>query len=157
VVSPRNPLKKEDGLAPDLDRLRMVEIAVSEELGGLPVRVCDVEFGLPRPSYTVDTLEVLEERFSGNEFSLLVGADIIPEIDRWKEYEKLLANYRFYVYPRQSIALDNCMQNIVYLQYAPVLDFSSTDVRRAVVAGGDISGMVSPGVADYIAENGLWS
>lgn len=157
VVSPQNPLKSADSLVGDLDRLRMVEIAAYEQLGGLPVKVSDVEFGLPKPSYTIDTLNILEDRYPHNSFSLLTGADIMKEIDRWREHESLLARYKFYVYPREGSCTLGRGDNIYFLDNAPVFEYSSTDVRRCLHEGGDISGMVSPGVEEYISEKRLWT
>lgn len=157
VVSPRNPLKSADSLVGDLDRLRMVEIAVHEQLGGLPVKVSDVEFGLPKPSYTINTLNILEERCPDNSFSLLTGADIMEEIDRWREHESLLARYKFYVYPREGSCTLGRGGNVYFLDNAPVFEYSSTDVRRCLHEGGNISGMVSPGVEEYISEKRLWT
>lgn len=149
VVSPQNPLR--DDLAPEEDRLAMVQIAVEEQSAGLPVRVSDVEFVLPRPSYTIDTLRFLEREHPGVEFAVLAGADIAEQLPRWKEYERLVSDYRFYFYPRDGYSLPDGV-----LDAAPRWDFSSTDVRRTLTDGGDISGMVSPGVADYIEKQGLW-
>lgn len=157
VVSPQNPLKPENILAGDLDRLRMTEIAVSEKLAGLDAKVSDVEFGLPRPSYTIDTLRYLDDNYPGNSFSLLVGADIIPQLERWKDYETIIQKYKLYVYPRKSFTLTEPPYNAVSLADAPLFKCSSTDVRGAVEAGRDISNMVASGVRDYIAENKLWT
>lgn len=157
VVSPRNPLKSVRSLAGDLDRLRMVEIAVHEQLGDLPVKVSDVEFGLPKPSYTINTLNTLEERYPDNSFSLLTGADIMEEIDRWREHESLLARYKFYVYPREGYCTLGRGNNIYLLDNAPVFQFSSTDIRGRLHQGVDISAMVSPGVCEYISEKRLWT
>lgn len=157
VVSPRNPLKSESNLACDADRLAMVEIAVKEMLAGLNVRISDVEFGLPRPSYTIDTLHFLKTEFPDHTFSLLVGADIIPQINKWKDCKTLLDKYKFYVYPRDGSALNKLPQNAVYLKDAPLCRFSSTDIREAISKGEDISNMVAPGVKDYIVAKNLWT
>lgn len=156
VVSPRNPLKSENILAGDLDRLRMTEIAVSEQLAGLDARVSDVEFGLPRPSYTIDTLRHLDINYPDNTFSLLAGADIVPQLAKWKEHEALVGKYKLYVYPRECFTLNESPQNAVLLKDAPLFGFSSTDVRKAIQEGRDVSNMVAAGVIDYIAENNIW-
>jgi nicotinate-nucleotide adenylyltransferase len=145
VVSPRNPLR--DDLAPEDDRLAMTRIAVAEQLAGLPVRVSDVEFALPRPSYTIDTLRHLQRENQGVEFAVLAGADIERQLPQWKEYERLVADYRFYFYPREGYPSQGG---------APLLDFSSTDVRRTLLAGGDVGTMVARGVEEYIYAHKLW-
>lgn len=156
VVSPRNPLKPQNMLAGDLDRLRMTELAVNEQMKGMNVRVSDVEFGLPRPSYTIDTLRHLQRQFPEHTFSILTGADILPNIGKWKESEALTSQYKFYVYPRDGFTLDKTPSYAVYLNDAPLVNFSSTDVRTAVEAGQDISDMVADEVGNYIKENKLW-
>ena len=156
VVSPSNPLKDSAELVPDTDRLHMAEIAVGEQLAGLGVRVSDVEFGLPKPSYTIDTLRYLSAKYPDSRFSLLTGADIMEEIDRWKDHEELLRDYDIYVYPREGYSLDKYADKVVYLDHAPKWDYSSTDIREALREGRDVSGMVAPGVLNYIEERGLW-
>lgn len=156
VVSPKNPLKESAELAPDADRLRMAEIAVSEQLKGLNVRVSDVEFGLPKPSYTIDTLRYLAGRYPGDTFALLGGADIMEEIERWKDYEELLRDYKIYVYPREGYSPGGYADRVTLLADAPRWDYSSTDVREALRDGRDAGGMLAPGVLQYIKERGLW-
>ncbi|MDL2320168.1 nicotinate (nicotinamide) nucleotide adenylyltransferase [Alistipes sp. OttesenSCG-928-B03] len=157
VVSPQNPLKERAELAADADRLKMAEIAVAETLPGGRVRVCDVEFHMPRPSYTIDTLRELGRQHPDDEFALLTGTDIMHEFDRWKEHDALLHDYRIYVYPREGYSLGEYEGRVEYLAGAPRWDYSSTDMRREVAAGGDIGGMVARGVADYIEQHRLWS
>lgn len=156
VVSPRNPLKDDAGLAPDTDRLEMARLAVGERLAGRAVTVSDVEFGLPRPSYTIDTLRFLEREYPGYEFSILAGTDILEQLRRWKESAALTAAHRFYIYPRDGFAAVPTDADVRFLDDAPRWEYSSTDVRRTLVEGGDASAMVAPVVARYIEEHGLW-
>mgnify|MGYP000629925879 CR=1 FL=1 len=99
VVSPQNPLKRDGSLIGEEERLAMVRLAAAASRYSRRMRACDVEFSLPRPSYTVDTLSVLTERYPDTTFSLLVGSDIPGQITQWKEWRKLLDNYKIYVYP----------------------------------------------------------
>ena len=156
VVSPRNPLKDSAELAPDGDRLHMAEIAVVEKLAGRAVRVSDVEFSLPKPSYTIDTLRHLTREYPEAAFSILVGADIMEELDLWKDYREILDNYNIYVYPREGYTLGKFADRVTLLADAPMCDYSSTDVRRGLAQGGDVGSMVSPGVLKYIDEHRLW-
>ena len=89
------------------------------------------------------------------EFSVLMGADIIPQLDRWKNYEELLENYHINVYPRSGYVVDRFLDKITFLEDAPLHDYSSTDIREAYAAGRDTSAMLSKGVAEYIEKNGL--
>lgn len=156
VVSPRNPLKESAELAPDDDRLRMAEIAVAEQLTECAVRVSDVEFGLPKPSYTIDTLRYLTGKYPDTAFSIIIGADIMKEFDRWKDYREILDNYKMYVYPREGYTPGRFADRVTLLADAPIWSYSSTDVRRGLTEGRDVSRMVSPGVLKYINEHGLW-
>lgn len=155
VVSPQNPLKDNRLLAPEQDRLRMAQIAVAEKLPDGRAKVCDVEFHMPRPSYTIDTLRTLNAKYPEHTFSLLMGADIMPVIDRWKDYGELLHDYRIYVYPRAGFSSGE--YPVTYLEDAPQWDYSSTDIRNALEQGRDVSTMVAPGVMRYINEKGFWA
>lgn len=173
VVSPQNPMKEGDGLAPDADRLAMARIAVDERLAGLPVRVSDVEFSLPRPSYTIDTLRFLERENPGVNFSILGGADIVGDLPKWKEHEELLARHKFFIYPRDGYRVQDTPEitvsegasgvtvledtpGVTVLEGAPRWEFSSTDVRRVLADGGDAGDMIARGVGEYIEAHGLW-
>lgn len=156
VVSPRNPLKESDELMPELHRFEMAEIACRESRFPEAIVPSAIEFLLPRPSYTIDTLRHLQENNGVEmEFSVLMGADIIPQLDRWKDYEELLNNYHINVYPRSGYSVDRFLDKITFLEDAPLHDYSSTDVRKAYAEGRDISAMLSKGVAEYIEKNGL--
>lgn len=156
VVSPQNPFKRDDMLAPEQDRLAMAEIAVREKLTGLPVVVSDIEFMMPKPSYTIDTLRLLGGKYPQHEFSLLAGTDILGDFHNWKEPEAIAANHRFLIYPREGYENRGLTGNMVLLEDAPKWDYSSTDVREALLSGRDTGGMLANGVVAYIREHGLW-
>ena len=156
IVSPQNPLKEGDSLIAELHRFEMAEIACRESR--FPDRIVPsaIEFLLPRPSYTIDTLRYLQENNGAEmEFSVLMGADIIPQLERWKDYQELLDNYNIKVYPRSGYTVDKYLDKITFLEDAPLHDYSSTDIREAYAAGRDTSAMLSKGVAEYIAKNSL--
>ena len=100
VVSPHNPHKKKENLLHDYDRLEMMQIAIRNEHR---FRVCDVEFRLPKPSYTIDTLTHLSEKYPDHSFSIIMGSDNIVNFHRWKNYDQILKNYGILVYPRPGI------------------------------------------------------
>ncbi len=156
VVSPHNPLKEVDGLAPDADRLRMAEIAVTNAHNH-KIKVCDAEFSLPRPSYTIDTLRALQSQHPDRRFAVLTGSDVFEQFDRWKEYEALLDGYTFYVYPREGSPVGEYAARVRMLDDAPALELSSTQVRERLSRGEDCSAMLDVGVLDYIRTRGLWS
>ena len=156
IVSPRNPLKESDELMPELHRFEMAEIACRESRFPEAIVPSAIEFLLPRPSYTIDTLRHLQENNGTEmEFSVLMGADIIPQLDRWKDYEDILNNYHINVYPRTGYTVDKYLDKITFLEDAPLHNYSSTDVRKAYAEGRDVSSMLSKGVAEHIEKNGL--
>lgn len=158
VVSPLNPLKEEDALAPELCRFEMAEIAAAESRYPDRILVSAIEMTLPKPSYTIDTLRFLKESFPHTRFSLLVGGDIPRQLSRWKDYREILDGYDIYVYPRpgQTIETAKYGPRMRVLEGAPQSDISATAAREAVGSGFDTSGMLSPGVRRYIDEHGLW-
>lgn len=157
IVSPRNPLKDVDGLAPELDRFEMVEKACSVSLYPDLIKASVIEFLLERPSYTINTLRHLTENYGEQiEFSILMGGDIIPQLDKWRSYEEILANYKIYVYPRRGEQVDKYLDKITLLEGAPLQNFSSTDVRRALTDGESVESMLHNEVIEQITTKGLW-
>ena len=157
VVSPQSPYKQTAMLAPETERFEMAEIACRASKYPDRIRPSVVEFLLPKPSYTIDTLRYLTENF-GREmrFSILMGADQLERLDGWKEYERIL-EYPIYVYPRRGGTTGRFGGRITPLDDAPLQEFSSTEVRRRIENGEDTSTMLDPGVAAHIRAKGLWS
>ena len=133
VVSPKNPLKADDSLAPELNRFEMAELACARSRFPERIKPSVIEFLLEKPSYTIDTLRYLSRNYGGQmRFSVLLGADLVPQLERWRDYR------------------------ITLLNEAPLCDFSSTEVRRALEQGDDASAMLTPEVLAYIREKRLW-
>lgn len=133
MVSPNNPLKDAGILAPEEERLEAVREAVKDIPG---VKASDFEFGLPRPSYTANTLRELQKHFPENEFTLVIGEDNLAIFDRWREYEYILTNYRIFVYPRRGTVINHQSsiinsKNIMFLADAPIFDISSSAIRHS--------------------------
>ena len=148
IVSPQSPYKTGALPAPETDRFEMAEIACAASKYPERIKPSAIEFLLPRPSYTIDTLRYLEETCGSEmEFSILMGGDQIAALDGWKEYEKVLA-YPIYVYPRRGEQVERYRDRIVLLEDAPLQDFSSTQVRAAIERGEDTSRRLAPGVAE---------
>lgn len=157
IVSPQNPHKQLADLAAEFSRYEMCTAACQASKYPEQILVSAVEFTLPRPSYTIDTLRFLSENFGDKmSFSILMGADNIARFDQWKEYEQILASYPIFVYPRPGYAVEKFADKMTYLADAPLFDFSATDVRNALSAGQTISEMVCPEVERYIKSNKLW-
>lgn len=153
VVSPQNPLKPKAELIDEHHRLNMVRLAAEASRYPDRMKVCDVEFDMPRPSYTIDTLEELGRRWPEVQFAMLVGTDIVGQIERWKRWEEIVSRYKIYVYPRRGYVGDGDARFEV-LEGEPFEDCSSTEVRRAL-AEGDSDMIVEP-VKNYIKEHQLW-
>lgn len=157
IISPQSPYKTEAFPAAETDRFEMAEIAC--KASAYPERIVPsvVEFLLPKPSYTVDTLRYLEKNHGAQmSFSLLMGSDQIARLDGWKEYERLF-DYPIYVYPRRNARADRFLDRITVLEDAPLQDISSTEIRERIARGDEVSQLLDPGVAEYIRSKGLWS
>jgi nicotinate-nucleotide adenylyltransferase len=134
LVSPNNPLKPAGILAPEADRLAAVQEAVKD----IPhVKASDFEFGLPRPSYTANTLRELQKAYPEDEFTLVIGEDNLAIFDKWREWEYIASNFRIFVYPRKgSSMIEDCRLKIedflslIFLKEAPYFNISSTELRR---------------------------
>jgi nicotinate-nucleotide adenylyltransferase len=152
IVSPQNPLKKSSSLLNEYHRLALVQIAIENNL---KFKVSDIEFKLPRPSYTIDTLTYLQEKYPGHSFSLIIGSDSLQNINRWKNSEFLLNNYSFYVYQRPGYEVNEAKGNITLLK-APLLEISSTEIRIAIKKGKSICYLVPEKVLEEIEKNGYY-
>lgn len=153
VVSPQNPLKPKAELIDEHHRLNMVRLAAEASRYPDRMKVCDVEFDMPRPSYTIDTLEELGRRWPEVQFAMLVGTDIVGQIERWKRWEEIVSRYKIYVYPRRGYVGDGDAR-FEALEGEPFEDCSSTEVRRALSEGD--SDMIAEPVKNYIKEHQLW-
>jgi len=155
VISPHNPLKKKDTLANQFDRLEMVNLALES---AEKLRACSIEFSLPQPSYTIDTLTHLAERHPDIRFTLIMGSDNLISLRKWKNYELILRDYRILVYPRPNYAAPPEWANhpSVTITDTPVMEISSTFIRQAVKAGRNIRYFVPDSVIDFIESKSLY-
>ncbi|NND77723.1 MAG: nicotinate-nucleotide adenylyltransferase [Flavobacteriales bacterium] len=149
VISPQNPFKEKSSLWDENIRVELLETAVS---GHPKIRVCTIEFELPKPSYTYYTLKELRSRFPNIEFCLVVGQDIANEIINWKKGEEIIEENEFYVYPRKVNLEEGINLPNYHFLDAPRLDISSTYIRKALKEGKDIRYLVGKDVADNIAQ-----
>lgn len=148
VVSPQNPFKKNKSLLHEFDRLDMVEKAIADNP---KFKVTNIEFSMPKPSYTIDTLIRLQEKYPQHEFKLIIGGDNLAQFPNWKNHDKILEYFGLYVYPRPNSEpsdLDN-HQN-VRLVKAPLLDISATFIRECLKNGQSISYMIPEAVEEFI-------
>jgi nicotinate-nucleotide adenylyltransferase len=152
IVSPQNPLKPTNGLLNEYHRLHLVQVAVEDDAR---LKVSDVEFKLPRPSFTIDTLTYLEEKYPGYTFTIIMGADSFQNIQRWKNADLLLKNYSFIIYPRPGFEVKDTTPRIQVVP-APLLEISATAVRKNIKEGRSIRYLVPDNVREEIERSGYY-
>lgn len=155
VVSPQNPFKDKKSLAKDRDRFNLVHMAIGENS---KLMASDIEFNLPKPSYTIDTLTYLYEKYPDKTFSLIMGGDNVPTLSKWKNSELLLERYKIYVYNRPGINLGLLAEhkNIIVVD-APLLDISSTYIRKLINEKKSIQYLVPDVVRKEIESSNMYS
>lgn len=150
VVTPHNPLKPMGSLLNDYQRLHLVELAVGFYR---KIKVSKIEFGLAKPSYTINTLEHLREKFPQHSFALIMGSDNLETIHKWKNYEQILSGYEIYIYPRPGSDGGEFKNHPnIKMTQAPHMDISSTFIRNAIKAKKDVRFMMPEKVFEYIDE-----
>ncbi len=152
VVSPQNPFKKQESLAHEHDRLRMVELAIDDNF---QFRASDVEFRMPRPSYTIDTLTYLSDKYPQHQFSLFLGSDNLNHFHKWKNHQAILDNYPILVYPRPGEVKTLDHPGVSFLD-APLLDISATFIRQSIQEGLSVRYLLPERVEGYIADKKLY-
>lgn len=154
VISPHNPLKSKDDLAAEIDRKKMAEIAIK---GDERFKVSDIEFTLPQPSYTVETLNELKNKFPKKEFTIIMGEDNLATLHLWKEHEKIISNYPILCYPRvEKQDYTPIKQGDIKIIDAPIFNISATQIRDAIKDNKKINFFLPHRVYDYILENNLY-
>jgi nicotinate-nucleotide adenylyltransferase len=163
VVTPQNPLKKKTSLLEDYHRLAMVKIAIDDNT---KLRASDIEFTLPKPSYTVNTLVYLREKYPEKKFALIMGEDNLRTLHKWKNYEEILAQHAIYVYPRtlteseleEMNQIDSNSKPEVYnhaniiLVDAPVMKVSASFIRKSIQDKKDVRYLLTEPVFKYVEE-----
>ena len=154
VVSPQNPFKSKDSLAPDRERHHMLTLAIGDNY---KLRASDIEFGMPRPSYTIDTLAVLKEKYPHFDFTLLMGGDNLATLHKWKNHDVILKYYRIFVYSRPNYDLGPLQdhENVTIIE-APMLDISASFIRQTIQDHKSIQYLVPDAVYAYIAGSSLY-
>lgn len=158
VVSPQNPLKKKETLLKDHHRLSLVRIALEDNT---KLMASNIEFDLPIPSYTINTLVHLKEKYETYEFHLIMGEDNLRSFHKWKNQEEIINNHKIFVYPRaltEREMEDNTVEfssfnhsNVIRCQ-APIMKISSSFIRKAIKNGKDVRYLLTPEVFKYVDE-----
>ncbi|RCU44016.1 nicotinate-nucleotide adenylyltransferase [Chryseobacterium lacus] len=157
VVSPQNPFKEKKSLLKDTNRLDMVQLAIQNYP---KMRASNVEFSLPQPSYTIDTLAHLKEQYPQYSFALIMGEDNLKSLHKWKNAEKLMNDHQIIVYPRVSIGDEEKQQHFqhenISLIQAPVIEISATEIRNMIQQGKNVRPMLPPEVFEYLDGSSLY-
>jgi len=155
IVSPQNPLKPSASLLNEYHRLFLVQLAVE---GAKNLKSSDIEFKLPKPSYTVDTLAYLQEKYPANQFAVIMGSDSLHNLPKWKNYQWLLRTYPIYVYKRPGHEkMPNYPEALhIEIMDAPLLPISATTIRQNVREGKSIRYLVPDAVREEIEKSGYY-
>lgn len=155
VVSPQNPLKEKESLLNEYHRLDLVNIAIE---GNTKLKTSDIEFKLPKPSYTIDTLQYLKEKFPKKEFCLIMGSDNVTSIHKWKNFEKIIDNFPIYVYKRsgdEHLVLQKKYPQIKFLD-VPLLDVSSSLIRKMIKEKKSVRYLLPDNVHEQVMKSGYY-
>lgn len=151
VVSPQNPLKKKADLMDDMDRLKMVELAIGDDPR---MKASDIEFSMPQPSYTINTLRALNAQYPDDQFVFICGMDSLENIHRWREYQAILDGYELLVFPRKGYDGGELIQHPhVKVLETPVIEVSSTFIRKCLKEGRDVRHFMPEKAYQYLISS----
>jgi len=153
VVSPQNPFKKSASLLNENHRYHLVQLAIE---GEKKLRASNIEFKLPKPSYTVDTLAYLAEKYPKHRFSIIMGSDGFQNLDKWKNAEAIVKNYPLIIYKRPGFEIENKLRAAITVADAPMLEISSTHIRYMLKQGLSIRYLVPDIVMEEIENRGFY-
>ncbi len=153
IVSPQNPFKEKENLLNEYHRLHLLKLATEDDNR---MKALDIEFNLPKPSYTATTLIHLEEKYPGNQFSVIMGSDSFQNLHKWKNYEMIIKNYSIYVYVRPGFEIKNTINAKLNVVDAPLLQISATEIRKLIKEKKSIRYMVPENVREEIERGGYY-
>lgn len=153
VVSPQNPFKQQKTLLNEYDRLHLVNLAIQKSTR---FKAIDIEFGLPKPSYTINTLVYLQEKYPQHEFSIIMGSDSLQNLDKWKNAETIMERYSIYVYTRPGFPVTENKIAELHTLAAPLLEISATHIRELIQEGKSIRFLVPDIVLDEIEKSSYY-
>ncbi len=147
IVSPQNPFKESKTLLNEFDRLHMVRLATQDDNR---IKCSDIEFNLPKPSYTSNTLTFLSEKYPEHQFSLIMGSDSSQNLDKWKNYETIINNYPVYVYKREGYEIKKTFDKEAVILNAPIIQISASQIREYIRSAKSIRYLVPEIVREEI-------
>jgi len=149
IVSPQNPLKQKISLLDQYHRLQIIRAEIEDNS---KLEVSDIEFTMQKPSYTIDTLVRVKEKYPENDYSIIMGSDNLQNFHKWKNYEQILKDYSVYVYPRPGNEINGSHKNIHIIEGVPQIEISSSFIRKSIKEGKDISCLMPEKAWTYIDE-----
>ncbi|MEI2755723.1 MAG: nicotinate (nicotinamide) nucleotide adenylyltransferase [Chitinophagaceae bacterium] len=153
VVTPQNPFKKENSLLNEYHRLKLVQIAIEEDNR---IKAVDIEFSLPKPSYTAATLMYLAEKYPEHSFQIIMGSDSFQNLHKWKNAEFIIKNYKIYVYIRPGFEIQNTLGANQQVLDAPLLQLSSTQIRQNIKEGKSVQYLLPNKVLEEIEKGNYY-
>ena len=147
LVSPQNPFKQSNSLLNEYDRLHLARLSVESDNR---ITVSDIEFNLPRPSYTIETLTYLKEKHPAYEFSIIMGSDSFQNLNKWKNHERIIKGHQIYIYKREGFEIENTIEANITIIAAPLLQISATYIRQLIKEGKSIRYLVPENVREEI-------
>lgn len=147
IVSPQNPFKQQNSLLNEFDRLHLVRLAVQDDNR---MKCSDIEFHLPKPSYTSNTLTFLSEKYPEHQFSIIMGSDSHQNLDKWKNFESIISNYSIYVYKREGFEIKQKFATEPHVLNAPIIQISASQIRENIKEGKSIRYLVPEIVREEI-------
>lgn len=153
VVSPQNPFKESSTLLNEQHRYSLVKIAVEEEKR---LKASNVEFSMPKPSYTIDTLIYLTEKYKQHNFTLIIGSDSYQNLRKWKNYKQIILNYNILIYSRPAFLIKEILPKTIKIVDAPLMEISSTQIRKNIKEKKSIRYLVTEKVMEEIELRGYY-
>ena len=153
IVSPQNPFKQSATLLNEYDRLHLLKRAIEDDNR---MRALDIEFNLPKPSYTATTLITLEEKFPGNDFTIIMGSDSFQNLHKWKNATSIISNYPICIYERPGFKIENNINARIQIVKAPLLEISATQIRESIRNGKSVRYLVPDVVREEIEGGGYY-
>ena len=153
IVSPQNPFKESSSLLNEQHRYSLVKIAVENEK---KLKANNVEFLMPKPSYTIDTLIYLSEKYNQHNFTLIIGSDSYQNFEKWKNYKQIILNYNILIYPRPFFPIKENLSERVQIINAPLIEISSTQIRKYIKDKKSIRYLVTDRVMEEIEIKGYY-
>lgn len=153
VVSPQNPFKQQKHLLNEYDRLHLVNLAIEKST---QLKTVDIEFRLPKPTYTINTLTYLKEKYPQHDYSIIMGSDSLQNLDQWKNADQIMENYSVYVYTRPGFEVKKEGVKHLTVVNAPLLEISATHLRELIQSGKSIRYLVPDIVCDEIENAGYY-